>query len=107
MFSVKHTIYINRPPEPVFDIFALPEGRMKWSGSDSAWVTPEPHGVGSRSRTVAKLLGREMEVATTILEWQPPFHLVTHSDGTASATMTTRLKNEMAAPRCRFTAMST
>jgi carbon monoxide dehydrogenase subunit G len=76
MFTFERSIFINRPPQEVFDFMANPANDVKWreSAVSSEWTSEGPPGVGSTLRSVDKILGREMESTSEITAWEPPNH---------------------------------
>jgi len=68
------TIFINRPPQEVFDFVTDPANSAKWqSGTESAeWSSEGPVGVGSTIHSVGRLLGRELDLNIEITQWNPP-----------------------------------
>lgn len=74
MYKFESSIYINRPPQEVFDYYADPANQPKWqTGVESAeWSSQAPHGAGSTIRTVTNFLGRKIEADLEITSWDPP-----------------------------------
>lgn len=74
MITIERSIFINRPPEDVFDFMSDPTNDVKWRDSavSAEWTSEAPHGVGSTLRSVDKILGREMESAAEIIAWDRP-----------------------------------
>ena len=81
--SIAHMgIYIDRSPQDVFDyvmdIARTPEWRPRMSSVE--WVTPEPHGLGSRFRVDVRSLGYTFHFEVTITEWDPPRYIAYEGD---------------------------
>ena len=74
MLTFERSIFINRPPQEVFDFMSNPANDTKWRDSavSSEWTSEGPPGVGSTLRSVDKLLGRKMESTSEITAWDPP-----------------------------------
>ena len=74
MFTFERSIFINRPPQEVFDYMSDPGNDTDWRDSavSSEWTSEGPPGVGSTLRSVDKLLGRKMESTSEITAWDPP-----------------------------------
>jgi uncharacterized membrane protein len=78
MINVEKTIFINRPQKEVFDFASNPTYLPKWQSQilSSEWTSPEPHGVGSTQRSVARFMGRDIESSSEIMELEPPNYFV-------------------------------
>jgi carbon monoxide dehydrogenase subunit G len=76
MITFEKNIYIDRPPQVVFDYMSDPKKDSEWrSGSDFAeWITDDPVGVGSKMRSVNSFMGRKVEAVAEITSWDPPHH---------------------------------
>ena len=74
MITFEKSISIARPRQEVFDYFVDPASQAEWSSSteSSEWTTDPPHGVGSKTKDVIKLLGRRIESESEITAWDPP-----------------------------------
>jgi uncharacterized membrane protein len=74
MFTFERNIFINRPPQEVFDFMSDPTNDPKWRDSaiSAEWTSEGPPGVGSTVRSVDKILGREMESTSEITAWDRP-----------------------------------
>jgi uncharacterized protein YndB with AHSA1/START domain len=74
MAGVTSSITIQRPIEDVFAILTDVEKTGRWfpGDVDEHWITPPPHGVGSRRRAVVTMLGRRMENEAEAIEYDPP-----------------------------------
>ena len=73
MATFETSIFINRPPQEVWDFFTDPANNSKWSTTEHAeWTSEGPPGVGSTLRSVGKLLGRKVESSVEITVWNPP-----------------------------------
>ncbi len=74
MFMYETSIFINRPPQEVFDFLSNPANHPKYSriAESAEWTSEGPHGVGSTYRGVGKALGRKIESTNEITKWDPP-----------------------------------
>jgi carbon monoxide dehydrogenase subunit G len=74
MFTFEKSIFINRPPQEVWDFMSDPANDTEWRDSavSSEWASEGPPGVGSTLSSVDKLLGRKMESTSEITAWDPP-----------------------------------
>lgn len=72
MIKVEHRIVINRPVEEVFAFHENPDNQSKWeSGVVEYEQTSEgPIGVGTRIREVRMFMGRRLEAASKITEYE-------------------------------------
>jgi uncharacterized membrane protein len=78
MINIEKTIFINRPQQEVFDFASNPTYLPKWQSQiiSTEWTSPEPHGVGSTQRSVARFMGREIESTSEVTELDPPNYFV-------------------------------
>ena len=74
MRSVTSSVTIDRPVEEVFAVLTDVEKTGRWFPGDveEHWITPPPHGVGSRRRAVVTMFGRRMENEAEATEFDPP-----------------------------------
>ncbi len=74
MISFSKSIHIDRPQQEIFDYLTDPSNDAKWRSSavSSEWVSEDPPGVGSKLKSVDRMLGREMESTIEITAWDPP-----------------------------------
>lgn len=74
MGSVSNTVVIQRPVEDVFAVLTDVEQTGRWFPGDveEHWITPPPHGVGSRRRAVVTMFGRRTENEAVATEYDPP-----------------------------------
>ena len=74
MYKFESSIFINRPPQEVFDYVTNPTNSARWqSGTQSAeWTSDGPHGVGSTFKVVTSLLGRKIEAVVEVTGREPP-----------------------------------
>jgi uncharacterized protein YndB with AHSA1/START domain len=74
MFETTNSIFINRPPQDVFNVITDPAKISLWqSMTESAeWSSNGSHGVGSTQRVVARFLGRKIESEIEVTAWEPP-----------------------------------
>jgi carbon monoxide dehydrogenase subunit G len=73
MATFDTSIFINRPPQEVWDYFTNPANDNQWGTAEHAeWTSEGLPGVGSTIRSVGKLLGRDVESSIEITVWDPP-----------------------------------
>jgi uncharacterized protein YndB with AHSA1/START domain len=74
MFETKNSIFINRPPQDVFNIITDPAKQSLWQNMTerAEWSSNGSHGVGSTMSVEAKFLGRKIESEIEITAWEPP-----------------------------------
>ena len=74
MFTFEKNIFINRPPQEVWDFLTNPANNSQWESSTkhAEWTSEGPPGVGSTYRSFGKLFGRDLEVTSEITTWDPP-----------------------------------
>ncbi len=74
MTTFETSIFINRPPQEVWDFISNPANNSQWSSNTeiAEWTSEDPHGVGSTQRDVGKVLGRKVEGTSEITAWDPP-----------------------------------
>jgi carbon monoxide dehydrogenase subunit G len=74
MNKIENQIFINRPPQEVFEYVTDPANSLKYqSGTSMAeWISEGPVGVGSTWKAVTRFVGRDIEGELQITEWQPP-----------------------------------
>jgi uncharacterized protein YndB with AHSA1/START domain len=67
------SVTIGRPVEDVFAVLTDPALTPRWSAPavEEAWITPPPHGVGSRRRAVVRGFGRRSENVTELTAIEP------------------------------------
>jgi carbon monoxide dehydrogenase subunit G len=74
MRTFEFRVFIDRPPEEVFDFAVNPDNDHLWQENliSSEWITPEPAGVGSVKRGVTRTLGREVGAEVEYTAWDRP-----------------------------------
>jgi hypothetical protein len=74
MFKFKKSYFIDRPQQEIFDFATNPANDTKWreSAVSAEWASEGPPGVGSKLRSVDKLMGRKIESVSVITAWDPP-----------------------------------
>ena len=74
MFEFENSLFINRPPQEVFDFLTNPGNDPQWRSSavSGEWTSQDPIGVGSTFNTIDKFLGRKIESTNEITIWDPP-----------------------------------
>src|SRR5215467_13845212 len=74
MIHIEESITINRPIEEVFAYVSDFRTALQWqSGVVDVQLTPEsPVGVGTRAAFVRVFLGRKVEMAVELVEYEPP-----------------------------------
>jgi uncharacterized protein YndB with AHSA1/START domain len=73
MIALRHRVDIDRPVADVFDFVANVENAPKWQPAviETKRITPDPIGLGSQFREVAKMLGRRVTTLCEITEFVP------------------------------------
>lgn len=74
MRTLSLSVFINRPPQEVFDYMTDPENDPIWQRQivASEWVTPGPTGAGSTKRVVTRAMGRQTEALAEYTAWERP-----------------------------------
>ena len=74
MYMFEKSIFINRPPQDVFDYITNPDNDSNWRSTavSAEWTSDGPVGVGSTQRTVGKFLGRKIDSTNEVTVWDPP-----------------------------------
>ena len=74
MYKIEASVYINRPPQEVFDYVTNPANNVQWmSGTESAaWTSDGQPGIGSTYIGVFNFLGRKLEGEVEVTGWTPP-----------------------------------
>ena len=74
MANFDMTLFIDRPPQEVFDYITNPDNDKMWQETviSSEWITPEPAGVGSKKQVELRFLGRNMTGTAEYTAWDPP-----------------------------------
>jgi uncharacterized membrane protein len=78
MYEFEGSIFINRPPQDVFNVITDVSKQPLWQTSvDSVeWTSNGPPGVGSTMKVVSRFLGRKMEMEAQVTAYDPPHRLV-------------------------------
>jgi carbon monoxide dehydrogenase subunit G len=78
MIDVEKTKFINRPQQEVFDFASNPANLPKWQSqiTSTEMTSPEPYGVGSTQRSVAKFMGRDIVSNTEVTFLDAPNQFV-------------------------------
>jgi Polyketide cyclase / dehydrase and lipid transport len=73
IITVETSIVIQRPTSQVFAFVSNAENDIQWRSEVVSMknVTPAPHGAGTRTVEVAKVLGKQLETTTEIVEFVP------------------------------------
>jgi carbon monoxide dehydrogenase subunit G len=74
MFETNNSIFINRPPQEIFNIISDPAKQSLWQTmTESAeWTSNGTNGVGSTMKVVARFLGRKIETEVEVTAWESP-----------------------------------
>jgi uncharacterized membrane protein len=74
MIKYEKSVFINRPPQEVFDFVTNLSNDSKWQSSIASVekVSDGPIGVGSTWRYVTKFLGRKNETEIQMTSYKPP-----------------------------------
>ena len=83
MYTFESSLFINRPPQEVFDFLTNPANDPQWRSSavSGEWTSEGPVGVGSTFRSVDKFLGRKIESTNEVTIWDPPNQFSSKSVG--------------------------
>lgn len=73
MAESRATITISRPIDDVWAVLTDPEKAPIWSTPtvEEHWLTPPPHGLGSRRRAVNRALGRTQTNDAEVTAYEP------------------------------------
>jgi uncharacterized protein YndB with AHSA1/START domain len=73
MAEARAHVMIARPLADVFAVLTDPTRTPRWSAPavEEAWVTPPPHGLGSRRRAVTQAFGRRSENVAEVTAFVP------------------------------------
>jgi uncharacterized membrane protein len=73
IISVETSVVIQRPVREVFAFVSDAENDIHWRSEVVSMknVTPKPYGAGTRTVEVAKVLGKQLETTTEIVEFEP------------------------------------
>lgn len=74
MFETNNSIFINRPPQDVFNAITDPAKLSLWQSmtEKAEWSSNGSHGVGSTMKVEARFLGRKIETDIEVTAWEPP-----------------------------------
>jgi carbon monoxide dehydrogenase subunit G len=77
MFETNNTIFINRPPQDVFNVLIDPDKQSLFQNMTEAaeWTSNGSPGMGSTMKVVARFLGRKIESEIEVTAWEPPHRL--------------------------------
>jgi carbon monoxide dehydrogenase subunit G len=77
MFETKSSIFINRPPQDVFNVISDPAKQSLWQNmtETAEWTSNGSHGVGSTMKVVARFLGRKIETEIEVTAWEQPHRI--------------------------------
>lgn len=74
MISFTKSYHIERPQQEVFDFMADPANDTKWRDSavSAEWDSEGPIKVGSRLKSVDRMMGRNIESSSEVTAYDPP-----------------------------------
>ena len=74
MYTFEKSLFINRPPQEVFDFATNPANFAQWQSSTECaeWTSDRPPGVGSTFKIETKFLGRKIEAEVEMTGWDSP-----------------------------------
>jgi hypothetical protein len=74
MGSFELSLFINRPPQDLFEFTTNPDNDHLWQKDllSSEWTSPEPFGSGSSKQVISKAMGRQSNVRVEFTTWVPP-----------------------------------
>jgi carbon monoxide dehydrogenase subunit G len=77
MFEFENSIFINRPPQDVFNVITDPAKQSHWQNmvESAEWTSNGSVGVGSTMKVVARFLGRKIETEIQVTDWEPPHQI--------------------------------
>jgi uncharacterized protein YndB with AHSA1/START domain len=97
MFETKTSIFINRPPQDVFNAITDPDKQSRWQNmtQTAEWTSNGSVGVGSTMKVVARFLGRKIESEIEITAWEPPHRVkIKFVNGPYPAEVTNTLESQ-------------
>jgi carbon monoxide dehydrogenase subunit G len=97
MATFEISLFIDRPPQEIFDFMTNPDNDKLWQESliSSEWVTEGPAGLGSKKRVVVRFMGFKLKATTEYVIWEPPERYRFKSDDSPfSVVGTTRFEPE-------------
>ena len=73
---IEGSVFIDRPPEEVFEFLIRTENIPVWDSSviQAEQVGDGPFGPGTRSKGTSKILGRQFDWVTENVHFDPPRH---------------------------------
>ena len=74
MVEFKSKVFIQCPPEEVFNFISDPANDLKYQKGleSSQWASDSPVGVGSIKKTTNTVMGRKIVSELELTAWQPP-----------------------------------
>lgn len=77
MYEFENSIFINRPPQDVFNAITDFAKQPLWQSmvESAEWTSNGPAGVGSTMKVVARFLGREIDTEAQVTAWEPPHRI--------------------------------
>ena len=72
MANYEQSVWINRPVEEVFEFATNPEKEPQWNTSmqESEITSEGPLGVGTKVRSMSRVLGRSVETTWEVTEYE-------------------------------------
>jgi carbon monoxide dehydrogenase subunit G len=94
MYKIESSVYINRPPQDVFDYVTNPANNAQWMSSteSAAWTSDGLPGIGSTYIGVFNFLGRKLEGEVEVTGWNPPNSWSFKTAGPISAKTTAKFE---------------
>lgn len=105
MTVVEESVFINRPPEEVFQFLTKTENIPIWDSSvlQAEQVGDAPVGLGTRSRGTSKVLGRQFDWVTENVHFDSPKQSVIRSvEGKFGFTISNVLEPEESGTRLTY-----
>ncbi|WP_461174823.1 SRPBCC family protein [Arthrobacter sp. Z1-9] len=102
---VEESVFINRPPEDVFQYLTKTENIPIWDSSviQAQQVEDGPVGLGTRSKGTSKVLGRQFDWLTENVHFDPPKQTVIRSvEGKFDFTISNVLEPEAGGTRFTY-----
>jgi carbon monoxide dehydrogenase subunit G len=102
---IEETVFIDRPPQEVFDFLVKTENIPIWDSSviRAEQVGDGPVGPGTRSTGTSKILGKQFDWTTENIHFEPPAKSVIRSvDGQLTFTISNVLEPEGSGTRLTY-----
>jgi carbon monoxide dehydrogenase subunit G len=73
MYAFEKSVFINLPQKNVFEYITNPANNPHWQRTtvSAYWITNGPPGIGSKFKSVIKMLGMPIEGEVVVTNWEP------------------------------------